>query len=452
MAEPGLSIVSASEGAALVQRLPDILRNGKLAKAAHAPMGGLPAYRAAMAHVLEYVRGSGCVVYGGLAWHALIPGGIYDAEADFVDLDVYSPRPLEDVKALCDMLHERGVAHVNAKNSVHDETYSVYIGSQKCCDVSYMPLSVYRRLPTQVDDARGLRLVHPKMILMDIVRMLVMPAESYWRMDRTLPRALRFFETHGWSVDESRTQAPPPCTDAQTALQLKLDEDAVLKKHAMWLSPEVYISEQEGCLPRVAFVSGRRYAECVERVRRLLRKAEATEALEEETTYAPFLSYLGRSTRFGDLAWVYDADGHGYSCATDARGRTVGTCLTTLYYAMARNLHAHVWNDEPGFRATNWCIAELLKARASGVGGGSGMAPADARFAEFQPRVHGDAACPHHEYFKRNILKTTRCESSIHPYRPGSAGRHGELRPEAHRFRNTSGSCRKAAPKPPARE
>ncbi len=451
------SLISASEGAQLLARLPDIVRNGQLAKAQHAPLGGLPAYRAAMSHVLGYVREHGCVVYGGLAWHALIPGGIYDAEVDFVDVDIYSPRPLEDVKAICDMLHERGVPHVNAKNSVHDETYSVYIGSQKCMDVSYMPMRVYRRLPTVFDQDRGLRLVHPKLVMMDILRMFVMPAASYWRMDRTLPRALRFFEAHGWTVDEQEQEQEEEPHQSSADVVERLEADPLLKQHLMWVAPETFLdgSAVGGPVmtPRVAFATGRKYVECVERVRRLLQEGRDNED-PSSTTYVPFLNYLGRSTRFGDEVWIYDLAGHGYTCMTDDRGRTVGTLFVTLFYLMARNLHAYVWGDAAGVSTTNWYIRELLAARASATarcedsGGGCCLegGGVDPRFSEFGARMHGTSECAHHEYFKRNILKTTGSESSIHPYRPGSAGRHGELHPEAHRFRNTTGGLAAGAP------
>lgn len=140
--------------------------------------------------VLAFVKSNKRIVYGGYAWNALIkakdPADAFYSEKHMADIEFYSNRPAHDIKALCDALHADGFEYVSGKNAFHEDTFTVFVNFKALCDISYMPSNIYFNTPTVSVD--GLRLAHPKFIMVDVLRIFNTPLTSYFRIEKTLNR------------------------------------------------------------------------------------------------------------------------------------------------------------------------------------------------------------------------------------------------------------------------
>ena len=132
------------------------------------------------------------IVYGGTAYNELIKqknqaDAIYKKN-DCKDIEFYSPKPIEDLMELSNLLHEKKFKYVQGKQANHAETYTIFVNFDQYCDMSYMPNNVYSNMPTII--INGIIYAHPMWILVDILRQYNDPITSYWRLkDKTFFRA-----------------------------------------------------------------------------------------------------------------------------------------------------------------------------------------------------------------------------------------------------------------------
>ena len=113
--------------------------------------------------VSNFIKKKKRKVYGGFALNLLLSNknpdyAIYD-ENDTPDIEFYSPKPLDDLIELCDLLHEEGYKYVMGQEAHHKETYSIFVNYQLYCDISYMSSNIYNKVRyIQID---GYNLIHP---------------------------------------------------------------------------------------------------------------------------------------------------------------------------------------------------------------------------------------------------------------------------------------------------
>ena len=161
--------------------------------------------------IWAFVRRRGRKVYGGHALNSALldasPGdAIYSGTIDGNDvgggdsqnakptpggdIEFYSPNPVADVYELCDRLFAAGHRFVQGREAAHHGTFTVSVEFVRVCDVTYVPQTVYDRLPTVVRSPSGLMTVTPEFALIDHLRILCDPFTSHWKLDRMLPRML----------------------------------------------------------------------------------------------------------------------------------------------------------------------------------------------------------------------------------------------------------------------
>ena len=142
--------------------------------------------------IFDYIMKKKRVVYGGTAYNTLIKqkskaDAIYKP-TDCKDVEFYSPKPIEDIMELANILHEKKFKFVQVKQAMHAETYTLFVNFEQQCDVSYMPGNIYSNMPVIIVD--GITYSHPNWILVDILRQYNDPITSYWRLkDKTFFRA-----------------------------------------------------------------------------------------------------------------------------------------------------------------------------------------------------------------------------------------------------------------------
>jgi hypothetical protein len=144
--------------------------------------------------ILEYVKKHKRKLYGGFALHLLVSSkdksdALYN-ESNMGDFDIYSPEPISDVCKICDLLYKNGFKHISGFEAQHTETYTIKVDGTLFCDVSYVPPTIYNRIP--FIDIDGYTVSHPNWLSIDYLRMLIDPLISYWRFDADLKGLRRF--------------------------------------------------------------------------------------------------------------------------------------------------------------------------------------------------------------------------------------------------------------------
>ena len=447
---PHFSVLSPAELQVVTDRKDEFVAAADQAKAS-AEEGVLQQHQQVMRAILGYVRDKSRVLYGGYAMHLLMFArdgkGLYDGRAKFMDVDFYSSTPVHDVRELCDALYDAGFTYVNAKNSIHEETYSVFVCSHKFCDITYMPPKALRQIPTARID--GILLTHPRVITTDMMKMLCTPLASYWRLDKTLDRMGRLFLHYPLDIPLAKCQPPAALTDQGARLAAAGASQLALLPVAsvLWLGAAAarvllggpgaaahFIGAPTAPLEAVVDAD---FRVCAREAALAMRAAAPEAAPIKIEIHAPFLSYLGQHAILScddeALLTIYEGQGDALSYVEDA-GAHVASAFTQIYFALVKHYQAWVNGNTPALRVANWYLVQLLSAWRAAT-----AADAETVAKEFLRPCQGRYESPQQRFFFRNVLRNVRCRSSISPYRPAqeSAPR---LDPSKYRFRNTSGA------------
>jgi len=128
-------------------------------------------------------------IYGGIAINALIklkePNDQIYNENDIPDIDFYSPEPINDIIELCNILH-KNYDYIHAREALHSETYVIRYYYHEMCNVSYVPLNIYNKIPFIT--INNIIYTHSNFLAIDCLRMFADPMNSYWRIDKTFER------------------------------------------------------------------------------------------------------------------------------------------------------------------------------------------------------------------------------------------------------------------------
>jgi hypothetical protein len=140
--------------------------------------------------ILNYIKRNKRIIYGGYAWNKLIknksPNESFYTDTDYTDVEFYSNKPIEDMKKICDEIYDKGFYPVQGKSAQHEETYTIFVNFQGYCDITYMPTNIINNVMTEIIDE--FKLIHPKFIMVDILRQFNDPIVSYWRLDKAIKR------------------------------------------------------------------------------------------------------------------------------------------------------------------------------------------------------------------------------------------------------------------------
>ena len=140
--------------------------------------------------ILNFLKDNKRKIYGGYAQNKLIqvknPNDAFYKKNDIPDIDFYSPDPLNDLTKLADILYAKDFKHVQAKEALHKETYSIFVNFTNVCDISYVPKNIYHRMPfIEIDN---INYVHPSFIFIDLYKIFTDPLFSSFRWKKTFPR------------------------------------------------------------------------------------------------------------------------------------------------------------------------------------------------------------------------------------------------------------------------
>lgn len=137
--------------------------------------------------ILDFIKKRKMIIYGGYAIHLYLDKSIYDIKYKMPDIDIYSNDPINDIIELCNILKEKYPnKNIILKEAFHKDTFSLFVNFINYLDITYIPLKVLQNLKIETKD--GFNLIHPSLIILDILRQFNDPLISYWRLDKNIYR------------------------------------------------------------------------------------------------------------------------------------------------------------------------------------------------------------------------------------------------------------------------
>lgn len=217
--------------------------------------------------IIDFVHVENRIVYGGFALDSLLrtisPSDIlYKRLCDQnIDIEFYSPTPIDDVIEICRRLAVCGYKYIRGKEAAHCNTFTISVGFVRLCDVTLAPITIYKHIPRLITSNNILirkdlpiNAVHPRFALLDLMNMLCDPFNSHWRLDTILQRIAlieRIFPYPSSPVPDSRSllnvcvvpsmPPPPPPPPPPPSIKLQRDTSSFVlsDKDFPPLSPEV---------------------------------------------------------------------------------------------------------------------------------------------------------------------------------------------------------------------
>lgn len=135
--------------------------------------------------VITYAREHKNKLYGGYCLNMLISEknkkDAFYTDEDVPDVDMYSTHPKIDLGNICQILYDKGYKNIVGREAQHSETYSIFVNNLLYCDISYIPMNIYSKMPFKI--VNGLMLTQPIFMRIDHLRIATDPLISYWRND-----------------------------------------------------------------------------------------------------------------------------------------------------------------------------------------------------------------------------------------------------------------------------
>lgn len=212
--------------------------------------------RAMFEVLLLFIKERRRVVYGGFAINAWIasrdPSAAFYDESEVPDIEFYSSDAVLDARDLADIYHnEMQLPWVRVTEAFHPDTFRVSANLVHVCDITYVARNV--RIPSLTHRIRvpnatvdGIRLAIPRFLLIDCLRIISDPVESYWRLEKAFPRMYDLQRLFHFEV--SPLEAPKPDPQAEDIVRVALE---TLEKH-----PSVAVVVGRAALRRYAAATG----------------------------------------------------------------------------------------------------------------------------------------------------------------------------------------------------
>lgn len=169
----------------IIKKLPDIIEQGVLANEKELdPQES----EKIVAHLVQFLKDTGRIVYGGYAIHKLLElkGKKIYADDKFPDYDLYSPDAWGDSVKLADSMFARGYKYVRVMPAIHPDTYRIQVNFRFIADVTNVPETMYSLIPTQ--SINGIRYASPNFLKIDLLRGLLEPPENTYRWAKDVKR------------------------------------------------------------------------------------------------------------------------------------------------------------------------------------------------------------------------------------------------------------------------
>lgn len=140
--------------------------------------------------VIDFVKENKRKIYGSYALNLLIvdrdPKDAILEKDTIPDIDFYSPDPIRDMMALCNLLHKKKYSNILGKEAQHQGTFKITVNNINYCDITYVPKNIYHKMPFR--EVNGMTLTGPELMIIDYFRLATDLLISAWRLEKTMSR------------------------------------------------------------------------------------------------------------------------------------------------------------------------------------------------------------------------------------------------------------------------
>lgn len=152
-------------------------------------------YKEVINLIRKIVIKNNLVVYGGYAQNELIlkknkTDGFY-TEIDMPDYELYSPDPIKHSMEIVDAMFKKKYFNPKVDSALHEGTYKIFCNGINYSDITYIPLKIYKNLPTI--NLNGIKMIHPHFMMTDAYRVYSDLLTSNYRLSKTFFRMSKLF-------------------------------------------------------------------------------------------------------------------------------------------------------------------------------------------------------------------------------------------------------------------
>ena len=144
-------------------------------------------------HIVEdFLRRKQLICYGGTAINNILPekDQFYNKDVELPDYDFFSPNALIDAKNLADIYINKGYEDVEAKTSIHQGTYKIYVNFIPVADITQLTSNLFKAISKDAIKVNGIKYAPPNFLRMGMYLELSRPKGDVSRWEKVLKRLI----------------------------------------------------------------------------------------------------------------------------------------------------------------------------------------------------------------------------------------------------------------------
>ena len=412
--------------------------------------------------IYDFIKSKKRILYGGTAWNHLIKDKkeadcFYDDD-EHHDIEFYSVEPIKDLKEICDIFNKEGYQYVTGTNASHAESYIIFVDFHEYCNITYMPGNIY--YSQQVITINGLRIIHPRFAVIDVLRMYCDPYNGLWRLDKAFERSNILFKHYPLEVSTIK-KLKKPLTGSKFEILKKLFTYCTKQKLIFidYNIQQVYIEEDK---TKIKFndynieVISDDYENDIKNINNFLLKQwnddKKLMQYKEDIKikeYWPFFQFLDKRTEFYYKdTLILTVYGNNHICVPynnikyNGYNIMIGTFNVVLLYILINNLLAHINNDKNKIHINNYRLHCLINAKNQYLKKHKKTIIDDTIYKDLQLNCYGKAM----DSLKRSKQITAENKISrkvhylIYTYDPAEIQSRENFKVDSYYFTNKSGN------------
>ena len=419
--------------------------------------------------ILDFIRKKKRILYGGTAWDILIknikPDDGFYGEYDMPDIDFYSPDPINDLKDLCDLLSKGKYEYISGQNANHDESYKIFIDFHEYCNITYMPSNIfYSILYIPIDN---IKLIHPKVAMIDVLRQYNDPINSYFRLDKIFKRANILFKHYPLEVSNIKQDFPK--LNKSNNISKYIFDYLINRSHnskliwigstalQIYLNPSIKNNIIKFNNDTLECISSY-YEDDVKDIYHNIQKyySDINKLLEFENNikiieYQPFFQYFDKKTEFyynnelfltiyGNNAYCIPFNTIKY----DKYNLFIGTYNVCFMYYLIKFHFQYINKDKDGSYISNYILYLLNKSKTKFLNDNKLTVMDESIFQDFKIECFGITMDPGKKY-RISLMEARKgkfnfIKSRISFYDPNDDSSKSNFDPDSYKFSNSSGN------------
>jgi hypothetical protein len=187
-----------------------------------------PSTRKSLGIVLDFIKASRVMCYGGIAINNLLPAKdrFYNPATTVPDFDFYSKNPQEDAMHLANKLSAAGIRNVEVKPGIHLGTFKVFADFEGVADITHLDEAVFERIWEENVVAEGVHYVTPNFLRLSMYLELSRPKGDVSRWTKVYERLQLLNKAYPIRCPMPTDPKTKELTDAQRA-----EVESILTNH-----------------------------------------------------------------------------------------------------------------------------------------------------------------------------------------------------------------------------